>query len=588
MVSFVASCVSSFPKSFEHFKLKFCLMLESISLKNINEIHDSLRQKLIPYASDLTKEICDKNTILFYDLIEVFQNLQIELTEKENNYLIFIMKENVNSIFELKLNNLKQIITNQQLTSEDLRSNRIISSYRQLNQDHLYFIEQDFAQLLLKYNLDSVSIHSSRASSLSEKLSKYLSDRLLTFPEFISNEIFYIKIGDAANAITTPIFHINSLLKLMLKNSVVPELFKKEVYVLWVSFKVNLNRMSSDRHLIDALNDSNVQISPFIDMKLFEESLKLPKYSEEDKLFFMKLNDYLRNNDITFEELEFMLQSNLELVSQEQICTELIERNSNLAQFAHLKHIHVIKEADFQKFYKRKICKYTSHLPSILLIEIETKSIKNTSTAITEIRELEYYINLTFLREKLTSLKYVLRTTATSQPSRLSNKRVEIHHSASCEKDINIEIDQALMTRENDLAHYYGITETNKLKTDFNDDVRMEERNQNAYQFNNELLEQISSCQLQILRSAAINIKKIKPNSSYLEEFEDHEPRISKCNMFMIDESKANDFENYGFNDKSFKQTHFRDETDEHFNDFSLCNAFIDRIIEDNIKSKRT
>lgn len=577
-------------------------MLESISIKNIQEVHDLLRQKLMPYSSDLLKEISGKDSISFNDLIEVFQSLQIELSEKENNYLVFIMKEKANSIYELKFDNLRQIIKNQQLTSEDLRSNRIVTSYRQANQDHLYFIEQDFGQLLMKYNLDSGSIHSSRASSLTDKLSKYLSERLMSFPEFISNEVFYIKIGNPSNSVTIPVFHINSLLKLMLKNGIVPELFKKEVYILWVTFKVNLNRMTSDRNLIDALNESNVQLSPYIDMKLFEESLKLPKYSEDDKIFFLKLNDYLSTNEISFEAFEFMLQLTLDLFPQQRICNELIERNSNLIQFAHLPYIHVIRDEDFLKFYQKKILKDSTHIPNMLLIEAERKNIKQSSTSLVEIKEVVKYLNLTFLREKLISLKFVLAN------SQLITK-INIPQSArSLENEINAQIEQALATRENDRGQDFRITETNKFKTDLNNEgmimesAEMRFRIENAGQFNSDLLEQVSSCQLQILKTAVpiSNSKQAKLNSSYLEDIEGHEPRVSKCNMFMIDESKANDFENYGFNDKSyhdhlsnynprlseFKQTPFRGEIDEHFNDFSLCNAFIDRIIEENIQSK--
>lgn len=188
------------------------------------------------------------------NILDKLEGSNSELTDKEKDYLIYKLKtydENAcisNSIYGVNLKYINDLYSSCQQTniitnlimdnfiSKDILKSHQIHSSRENPKNRLmrsfycsfndFISYYEYPNLINKSNIGSLStdnyINLLKNLNMIRSLRDYLNERLMSFDEFIGNELFNIK-----NKQEVSVFHLNSLIKLLFKNKVVHMIQKK-------------------------------------------------------------------------------------------------------------------------------------------------------------------------------------------------------------------------------------------------------------------------------------------------------------------------------------------------------------------------
>lgn len=486
-------------------------MLESISFKNPKDIEKSLKDKLILKSTSILNELRGLNQINFFDFCCLIAKLEVSLTEKENNYLIYRMKQNMDEqrIYGLNTKFVIDLIDSN-IHSEEADTNHLIYSYRQNVVDQTYVCTDEFYSFFFGYSSD-MKVATSRSNQILEALKKHLNESLITLPEFLKSEMIQIKLADEQSFVST--FHINSLLKVLQKEGIMTSFAKKDVYNLFDNFKLDIQKLTNNKAVINSISEANVQIMSYLDLNLLESKLKIPLVSAEDKNFYCSLKDYLDKGELSFEAIEFLLQFNLSFINQEDIINQHLNANPHLIHFAHLEKIMIIPESEFMKFLASK--DVNSRVPNHYIITKKSVQELDSDSEKIEVTSNERFVNLTGLKQRIATIKYIINTNST--PAQRISKTSETIKEVQSKKqhtidNIDYELDQINATQPINLSignnNKSGLTANeNDYYPDNNLDTIKIEENEHAdvnnmkvtHQFELSLMTVTNTYQIQIL-----------------------------------------------------------------------------------------
>lgn len=370
LFSFVLSSKKIFNKELDYFKLQFMLLFDTISnYGDIQFLDNSLKTKLEEVKDEILS-LYDENNY-FSTFIHIIDNIldklegsNNELTEKEKDYLIyklkcydenacssnsiygvnlkyiydlFIIKGKNNDISNLLLDNFgsKDVLKSYQIhSSRENPKNRLIRTFYCSFNDFISYYE--YPNSSNKSNLDTFNyenhVHSLKNLNLVRCLRDYLNERMITFNEFIGNELFEIK-----NKHNIAVFHLNTLIKLLFKNKVLHMINKDELDSLVHEFKLNptsKSQFENDFEIYDNVAESEAYFNKnIINFIKFETMLDLHILTESEKKFYLSFLDFTSHHHLTLDSLHLLMQSKLFVLSIEELssCIEDNLDNKNLS-----------------------------------------------------------------------------------------------------------------------------------------------------------------------------------------------------------------------------------------------------------------
>lgn len=443
-------------------------MLESIKIKNPSEIDISLQTKLQANKFKVKNFLEQHNNLIcqYTEFKTFIEESEIDLSEKEYEYLISTMKKDhqLSSIYSLSLDYFKNYMNHyNKIDSVPSQVNKL-ESIHDYNKEVYYSLEEDISNYVYK-SIDEKFLNYS-VNSLIEKLSKFLNENLISLEDFLEHEIVFIHHNNKeSQELKKQGFHINSLLRKMLQLGVINEIMKSDVFNICYNFKMNI--LNSEENLV-----SNTSAFGFIDLIKFDEAVKSPKLTEEDKNFYIEVIDYLEKKQISFKFIKFMLQLKTKILKREDINFETLSKNKYLIHCMHNNKFKVISKSILLDFLRNK--GINSQIPGIYIIEIHNENL----------------VNLTLLDEKLKNIKISkCSNTKPSNNHNVSNKPV--NESSNASKKI-----PELLVIESERIEILSEEKEKKYENLISEEIQVNEVNHICFDSNNLYLDKTSKIEI--------------------------------------------------------------------------------------------
>ena len=390
---------------------------------NEEAIIQNLKFKLNNLKPKFTEKIMSINNLK--EILDENKDTEYELNDNEFEYLIFRLKKlenreycynclnynfvKANSVYDVDLTFLFNILLDVEVEpfvdeefKNEVKSQSPVESMFIKNAYFSFAEYTDFYEVNthekthISSSLNKIGSFNPSGIYFCSSLKSYLSERLITFEEFIGNEIILLQ--------NKKIFHLNSLVKLLFKNKIIHKIHKEELDQVVKHFKIEIN--SPD------LNESRTNFLGIICFNNFEDSLNLPKFSEKDKEFYCGFQRYLKVNSIQASVLIFLLQSKIEMYDKSKTLNLLEDNcgNKHLEKISNQNNdpssnyldnsipLQIMTKEEFDEFcLSRKLFNEDIKIPESLLI-YKSKN-RNDENSL-----YDSYVNMTLLKEKIETL----------------------------------------------------------------------------------------------------------------------------------------------------------------------------------------
>lgn len=358
LLSFVLGCIKNFSKDLDHFKLKLTLMIETIPFKNESDIESSLMQKMQPIKSS----ICLLHEIDYHTLIDMIISSNIELTEKEVDYLIYKSKQNLtpNTLYGLNLKNIFHLIGITEASYQNLdeaNSAKLIVN----DQENPFSIRDDITALIIGYIMNRNPISKTRVANLLGLASQFLNDRFLCLSSVFEKEIILISLSYQPDRVIKAI-SLASFIKFLLKNKIIEEILQKDVFAFWTKYRLSVESDKNSNSLFS--ND----LIPYINLEKLESEMQLLKLSNEEKNFVVMIRHYLQESGLNFASLSFLLQEHLTMIDKSHLKAEA---NSYFKSNLHENFVCAEQNAFIETLRKRNL---STKIPQSFLLTFENSN----------------------------------------------------------------------------------------------------------------------------------------------------------------------------------------------------------------------